>query len=129
MVIHVRCASREDQKGLEYVHPIEIEEDGNKYYFFHNGYAPDVHSALRGRLTLLPASTVAANCLCFGPEGITVANWFSQDIGYPQYYTMHFLQGTDVKIIASEQIRYHDGIDAWRPLGNGTIIQIPHARI
>jgi hypothetical protein len=92
-------------------------------------FAKFSQSALRGRLTLLPASTVAANCLCFGPEGITVANWFSQDIGYPQYYTMHFLQGTDVKIIASEQIRYHDGIDAWRPLGNGTIIQIPHARI
>jgi len=85
-------------------------------------------SALRGRLTLLPASTVAANCLCFGPEGITVANWFSRISGTAVLYDA-FSSGTDVKIIASEQIRYHDGIDAWRPLGNGTIIQIPHARI
>ncbi|MGA2889105.1 MAG: class II glutamine amidotransferase [Terracidiphilus sp.] len=158
MVLHVRCASREDQKGPKYVHPIEIEEDGHKYYFFHNGYAPDVHSlvgtsengwdsedllawlrpslfatfndsALRERLTLLPASTVAANCMCFGPDGITVVNWFSQNSESPHYYTMHFLQGNEVQIMASEQIPYRDGIDSWRPLGNGTILQIPYARV
>ncbi len=158
MAIHVRCASREDQKGLEYVHPIEIEEGGHKYYFFHNGYAPDVHSllgkseggwdsedlmawlrpslfakfnqtALRDRLTLLPASTVAANCMCLGPDGITAVNWFSQNSASPQYYTMHLLQGAEVQIIASEQVRYCDGVDAWRPLGNGTILQIPYARV
>lgn len=158
IVIHVRCASREDQKGPKYVHPIEIEEDGHKYYFFHNGYAPDVHSfvgrtghgwdsedlmtwlrpslfakfnqsELRERLTQLPASTTAANCLCLGPDGVTVVNWFSQDTESPQYYTMHSLEGTDVQIIASEQIRYRDGVDAWCPLGNGSILQIPYARV
>jgi glutamine amidotransferase len=156
MVLHVRCASREDQKGPEFVHPIEIEEGGYKYYFFHNGYAPGVHSlvhrsengwdsedlmtwlrpslfatfnesSLRERLALLPASTTAANCICLGPAGLTVVNWFSEDIGYPQYYTMHIRQDADVQIVASERIRCHGGIGAWRPLGNGSILQIPYS--
>jgi predicted glutamine amidotransferase len=158
LVLHVRCASREDQKGPEYVHPIEIENDGHKYYFFHNGFAPDVHSmvgrsaggwdskdlmvwlkpalvgkfnrsALLEQLTQLPASTTAANCLCLGPDGITVVNWFSNKIGYQQYHTMHMLQDADVQIISSEQIRYRNENEAWRPVGNGSIFQIPYAKI
>ena len=158
MVIHVRCASREDQKGPEYAHPIEIEEGGNKYYFFHNGYAPDVHSLvgrseggwdsedlmawlrpsllakfnhseLREKLMRLPASTVAANCLCLGPDGITVINWFSQTTESPRYYTMHSLQDRDVQIIASEQFRYRDEMDTWCTLGNGSILQVPYAKV
>jgi hypothetical protein len=152
LAVHVRNASIDSKKGLDYVHPIVRDVAGREVFFFHNGFAPDVHrllgrsesrwdslelfdwliagggadweAGLSERLARLPASTTAANFILAEPGRVTVCNWFPEGSPTPNYYTMHCYQGGGATVVSSEPVAGVGPLSAWRPVANRSVLTL-----
>ena len=150
LVVHARAASKPEQRGLQYVHPIETRIGGDRAWFFHNGFYPGAdegtaasaaawdsenllahllpalattnwRSALRQRLDALPRGTTAANCIVLSARRAIICNWFDVNLGATRYYTMHRAETKNAVIVSSEPSPAL--ADAWEPLGHGRIVE------
>jgi predicted glutamine amidotransferase len=150
LVVHVRNATRQEQRGTAYTHPVEADVAGRRLYFFHNGFAPGVHrllgreaaawdtrdlfewlakgyggegweEGLGARLAALPDCTTSANFVVADETRVVVGNWYSQGSPTPRYYRMHRFSGGGAVVIASEPAGEVGPPERWTALENGTV--------
>lgn len=154
LVVHVRNATRPEQRGVAYTHPAEAEVAGRRLYFFHNGYAPGVHrllgrehpgwdtrdlfkwlaegyggagweEGLGARLAALPECTTSANFVLADAARVVVGNWYSPGSPTPRYYRMHRFSEGGTVVIASEPVGEVAPPERWTALENGTLWSSP----
>jgi predicted glutamine amidotransferase len=152
VAVHVRHASRSEQVGLAYVHPLAKRVAGENYYFLHQGYAPDVYrllgrrqahwdsmdlfdwllpavrarrraNALLGRLELLPNSTTAANFVMVGGCEVIVGHWFPAESSYPRYNQLHWCVADGV-VVASDILESLRPREEWRLVPRAAILEL-----
>ena len=152
ILIHLRNASGNGLSGGDYAHPQSWQPSSVPWHIMHNGSMPalatrlgaaaahfdtanyiryavpaesdrlDGASLLR-KLDELPDST-AANAFLVNPHFLYVVNHFPADSRFPRFYTMHEARHDGVRYIASEPLPSLAPMGAWRPIGNGNVIEI-----
>ncbi len=153
MIVHVRNATLEEQKGLKYTHPIIVNIDDNEsVLFFHQGYIagiqslisekeetewdslnlckwllPGLHSkdvsVLKARLEAVSEIEGSMNCAIMWKRQIVVCNWFNSS--HEEYYTMYRMEHRAGTIISSDIITELGAAEQWTPMENRTIIRFP----
>ncbi len=151
MVVHARHATLSKNLGLEFTHPVVLD-DIPDWFFFHNGYLPSVHqhlgmpaslfdsreyfeylipkhssklerSCVLEKLSLLGAGNTSGNAILVNKEHVHVICWYPSESKYPEFYTLRLLKSVRSTIVSSEILPFIGLESDWQSIRSGNLLQ------
>jgi glutamine amidotransferase len=153
LAVHVRNATRVEQQGMRFTHPLVREADG--WCFMHNGYMPTVHRLLGmessefdsaeyfeylippgtaelddavvlERLRAVPpGGSTSGNAIAVHRDAAKVVHWSPPDTPTPRFFTLYELVTDRARVVASERVPALAEPGRWREMAPGSVLTVP----
>ncbi len=153
LAVHARYATRPQDRGQEFCHPLEADTMQGPAYFMHNGFLPfayqqlglpesrfDTAEYLQLVQKLLGAGTLeqhlpeilepmgkpgsAANFFFINGVNARVFNWWPQGHEFSDYFRMQILRRSTHTIISSDVLPDMAPHNDWRAMARGAFMSI-----